>query len=597
MIKAETIIAQLQGILPAQTDLFTEDDISVSSLSRSGTTVTGVTAVPHGLTTGRPIAVKDALSPISITSITRVGTTATVTTDTDHDFTENFDMVTEISGAGESEYNGTFPIATVPNRRTFTYTLSGSPATPATGTIFSLNNLSTGYNGRHTVTLVDPTTYTYEITETPDSPAQGTMIMRAGLRISGAVSTEQAIAAYSKKGEDELWGFVVLGNVFVSKNRNNPTDLTSTVAAGTDFYQMIGCPFSIVVITPTTASFSGREARDQMEDVAVALFKSLMGFAPATGLTSEKQYQIVFTGHQFVGFNGAYYVHEFNFETSIQLTPDDIVDPDFSVAFRDISLDFLNPNETDGDDIIMEAEINLDDTEVITPPPLPSLPNRSMEFASSKFLDMSDANFGAFDRSKFAISLWYKLFTTGAQRLMWVQGNTGSNISFQLRFNASDKLEAFALDAPSSVDGQLTSTATFTDKTSWHHILYHFDALNATPGDRMRLWHDGAEITAFDTDNTPTAAVQDSASTVVIGSDSAGTANFNNGKLYQAAFFSGSLPDISEVYDGGSAKDVTGLAGLHALLNTNDVDALEDDFVLATDWTNNGGVSKDVDVP
>ncbi len=226
-----------------------------------------------------------------------------------------------------------------------------------------------------------------------------------------------------------------------------------------------------------------------------------------------------------------------------------------------------------------------------------TLANRSMDFASSKHLNISDANFGVFDRSKFAISVWYKLFTTGAQRYMWTQGNTASNISFQLRFNASDKLEAFALDAPSSIDGKLTSTATFTDTTSWHHILYHFDAANGTPGDRMRLWHDGAEITAFDTDTNPTAPVQDSASSVVIGSDSAGVGNFFNGKLYQAAFFSGSLPDISEVSDAGSAIDVTGLTGLHSLLNTDDIVALEDDFVLATNWTNDGGVSKNIDVP
>ena len=226
-----------------------------------------------------------------------------------------------------------------------------------------------------------------------------------------------------------------------------------------------------------------------------------------------------------------------------------------------------------------------------------TLANRSMDFASSKFLDMSDANFGAFDRAKHAISLWYKLVVTGSSRYLWTQGSTASNISFQLRFGATDKLEVFALDAPSSIDGQLTTTATFTDTASWHHILYHFDSANATPGDRMRLWHDGAEITVFDTDTNPTAAIQDSASTVVIGSDSAGTTNFFNGKLYQAAFFSGSLPDISEVFNAGAAKDVTGLAGLHSLLNTDSVIALEDDFVLATNWTNNGGVAKSTDIP
>ena len=225
------------------------------------------------------------------------------------------------------------------------------------------------------------------------------------------------------------------------------------------------------------------------------------------------------------------------------------------------------------------------------------LANRSMDFASSKFLDMSDANFGAFDRSKFAISVWYKLFTTGAQRHIWTQGSSVNDISFQLRFSASDKIEVFALDVPTNIDGQLTTTATFTDTTSWHHILCHFDSANATPGDRMRLWHDGVEITDFETDNNPTAPVQDSAASVVIGSDSNGTSNFFNGKLYQPAFFAGSLPDINDVFNAGAAKDVTGLLGLFSLLNTDDVVPLEDDFVLATKWSNNGGVAKSVDIP
>lgn len=68
----------------------------------------------------------------SISSITRVGTTATVTTNGDHTLASNLDVT--ISGANEAEYNGTFSI-TVTARNQFTYTVSGSPATPATGAI------------------------------------------------------------------------------------------------------------------------------------------------------------------------------------------------------------------------------------------------------------------------------------------------------------------------------------------------------------------------------------------------------------------------------------------------------------------------------
>jgi len=65
-------------------------------------------------------------------TITRSGTTATVTTTGSHGFATN-DVVT-IQGAEQSEYNGSHKI-TVTGSTTFTYTIAGSPATPATGTI------------------------------------------------------------------------------------------------------------------------------------------------------------------------------------------------------------------------------------------------------------------------------------------------------------------------------------------------------------------------------------------------------------------------------------------------------------------------------
>ena len=70
----------------------------LSSLSRSGSTVTGVTSSSHGLATG---------------------------------------MTVTISGADQVQYNGVYAI-TVTSETQFTYTLVGTlPATPATGTIYA----------------------------------------------------------------------------------------------------------------------------------------------------------------------------------------------------------------------------------------------------------------------------------------------------------------------------------------------------------------------------------------------------------------------------------------------------------------------------
>lgn len=68
----------------------------------------------------------------SVSSITRSITTAIVTC-TAHGYTTGNKV--NIRGAAQSEYNGDFTI-TATGTDTFTYTVSGSPATPATGTIF-----------------------------------------------------------------------------------------------------------------------------------------------------------------------------------------------------------------------------------------------------------------------------------------------------------------------------------------------------------------------------------------------------------------------------------------------------------------------------
>lgn len=73
-------------------------------------------------------------SSISVSSITRSGSTATVTTASDHGLATGISVA--ISGASESEYNIT-AIISVTGTDTFTYSISGTPSTPATGTILA----------------------------------------------------------------------------------------------------------------------------------------------------------------------------------------------------------------------------------------------------------------------------------------------------------------------------------------------------------------------------------------------------------------------------------------------------------------------------
>lgn len=74
----------------------------------------------------------------AVTSITRTGTVATVTTTAAHGYQAG-DKVT-IAAATPTDYNGLKTITSVLSPTVFTYTVSGSPVTPATGTITVQSN-------------------------------------------------------------------------------------------------------------------------------------------------------------------------------------------------------------------------------------------------------------------------------------------------------------------------------------------------------------------------------------------------------------------------------------------------------------------------
>jgi uncharacterized phage protein gp47/JayE len=107
-------------------------------------TVSGVdsTFVPLGTTFSSPdnqqyttLSDKTIVdSTLSITSITRISNIATVTTVSDHNLASGVSVT--ISGADQTEYNGTFDI-TVTGADEFTYNVTGTPVTPATGTLLS----------------------------------------------------------------------------------------------------------------------------------------------------------------------------------------------------------------------------------------------------------------------------------------------------------------------------------------------------------------------------------------------------------------------------------------------------------------------------
>lgn len=173
-------------------------DFPPQQLIRTSDTAWTISAVPF--------IVPDQLSTEaaqSVTSIIRSGIKATVTTGAAHGYAAG--QTIRMAGADQSEYNGDFIIG-VTGDTTFTYDVSGTPATPATGTITAqriigiarsgaVATVNTGqvhgyitgqtvniagadqseYNGDLQITVTSTTTFTYTVTGTPATPATGTI--------------------------------------------------------------------------------------------------------------------------------------------------------------------------------------------------------------------------------------------------------------------------------------------------------------------------------------------------------------------------------------------------------------------------------------
>ena len=129
-----------------RTDIAGADDLSVDNMEVDGV-ISAPSITEDDLRIGKwdYAAIKVSmvnwaglLERFLVTSITRTGSIAFVTTSVP--FTLPAGGVIEVSGADQPEYNGS-QVVTVISSASFQYTVSGTPTTPATGTIFFSPNM------------------------------------------------------------------------------------------------------------------------------------------------------------------------------------------------------------------------------------------------------------------------------------------------------------------------------------------------------------------------------------------------------------------------------------------------------------------------
>ncbi len=134
-------------------------------------------------------------------------------------------------------------------------------------------------------------------------------------------------------------------------------------------------------------------------------------------------------------------------------------------------------------------------------PALPTYPlQRSvrLRLSASAYFARTPASAG--NRKTWTWSAWVKRGTLGVSQYLFSAGTGGTDVTQNgLNFQADDTLR---WTAPGTI--YRVSTQVFRDPSAWYHIVLQFDTTQATANDRIRLYVNGTQITAFSTLNNPT---------------------------------------------------------------------------------------------
>jgi len=126
--------------------------------------------------------------------------------------------------------------------------------------------------------------------------------------------------------------------------------------------------------------------------------------------------------------------------------------------------------------------------------------SRSLRFnsADSAYLNRTPAS--ASNRRTWTWSGWVKRGKLGSRNIFFAAGGAGNN--FGLEFSANNELDIYQY--VSAYQWQLISSSLYRDVSAWYHIVLALDTTQATSTNRVKLYVNGVQVTAFSTSTYPT---------------------------------------------------------------------------------------------
>ena len=127
---------------------------------------------------------------------------------------------------------------------------------------------------------------------------------------------------------------------------------------------------------------------------------------------------------------------------------------------------------------------------------------KSLRFRSSASAYLNRTPASSTNRKTWTMSAWVKRGQiTNDYPAIFNAGSSAPDVT--LRFDGSnDSLNAFLENGGGSSYG-LTTTQVFRDPSAWYHIVWACDTTQATASNRLKLYINGVQVTAFATANYP----------------------------------------------------------------------------------------------
>jgi hypothetical protein len=160
---------------------------------------------------------------------------------------------------------------------------------------------------------------------------------------------------------------------------------------------------------------------------------------------------------------------------------------------------------------------------------------KSLRFRSSAsaYLNRTPTSTGS--RTTFTWSGWVKRGTLGVRQAIFSSGASNVN-GVDIYFTSSDTLTFEEYDGTNYYN---RTSAVYRDPSAWYHIVVAVDSTQATSSDRVKMYVNGSQITAFSTAGYPTQNFAYQINTASY------PARISNGTLYASEYFDGYMAEMN----------------------------------------------------